>query len=65
MVNISKFGDSAIKFTFTDNYRYLHNGEIEVPLNSLILVVDESDMVTFKKIDGDPFVSFLISDSNF
>ena len=36
-----------------------------MPLNSLILVVDESDMVTFKKIDGDPFVSFLISDSNF
>ena len=65
MVNIAKLGDSAIKFTFTDNYRYLHNGEIEVPLNSLILVVDESDMVTFKKIDGDPFVSFLISDSNF
>lgn len=65
MVNISKFGDSAIKFTFTDNDHYLFNGEIEVPINSLLLVLDESDMATFKKIDGDPFVSFLISNSNF
>ena len=65
MVNISKFGDSAIKFKFTDNDHYLFNGEIEVPINSLLLVLDESDMVTFKKIDGDPFVSFLISNSNF
>lgn len=65
MVNIAKVGDSAVKFTFTDNDHYLFNGEIEVPLNSLLLILDESDMVTFKKIDGDPFVSFLISNSNF
>lgn len=65
MVNISKLGDSSIKFTFTDNDRYLYNGEITVPLNSLILVLDESDMAVFKKIDGDLFVSFLISNSNF
>ena len=65
MVNIAKFGDSAIKFTFTGNDHYLYNGEITVPLNSLILVVDETDMVNFKKTDGDMFVSFLISNSNF
>lgn len=65
MVNISKLGDSSIKFTFTDNDRYLYNGEITVPLNSLILLLDESDMAVFKKIDGDLFVSFLISNSNF
>lgn len=65
MVNIAKVGDSAVKFTFTDNDHYLFNGEIEVPLNSLLLILDESDMATFKKIDGDPFVSFLISNSNF
>lgn len=66
MVNISTFGDSAIKFTFTDSDHYLYgNGEITVPVNSLLLVVDESDMVTFKKPDGDSFISFNISNSNF
>ena len=65
MVNIQKFGDSAIKFTFTDNDRYLYDGEITVPLNSLILVLDESDMAVFKKIDGDVFLAFLIENSNF
>ena len=66
MVNISTFGDSAIKFTFTDSDHYLYgDGEITVPVNSLLLVVDESDMVTFKKPDGDSFISFNISNSNF
>ena len=65
MVNISKVDDSTIKFTFTDNDRYLYNGEISLPLNSLILELDASDMVIFKKIDGDVFVTFLISNSNF
>lgn len=65
MVNISKIGDSAIKFTFTDNDRYLYNGEITLPLNSLILEFDTSDLVIFKKIDGDVFVTFLLENSNF
>ena len=66
MVSISKFGDSAIKFTFDDSDHYLMgDGEITVPVNGLILVLDESDMATFKKIDGDPFISFNIADSNF
>lgn len=65
MVNIQKSGDSAIKFTFTDNDRYLYDGEITVPLNSLILVFDESDMVVIKKTDGDVFLTFLIDNTNF
>ena len=65
MVNISKIGDSAIKFTFTDNDRYLYNGEITVPLNSLILEIDSSELIIFKKVDGDVFVTFLIENSNF
>ena len=65
MVNIQKSGDSAIKFTFTDNDRYLYDGEITVPLNSLILVFDESDMVVIKKVDGDVFLTFLIDNTNF
>ena len=65
MVNISKLGDSTIKFTFTDNDRYLYNGEITLPLNSLILEFDTSDLVIFKKIDGDVFVTFLLENSNF
>lgn len=65
MVNIQKSGDSAIKFTFTDNDRYLYDGEITVPLNSLILVLDESDMAVIKKVDGDVFLTFLIDNTNF
>lgn len=65
MVNISKLGDSTIKFTFTDNDRYLYNGEITLPMNSLILEFDTSDLVIFKKIDGDVFVTFLLENSNF
>lgn len=65
MVNISKNDDSAIKFTFTNNDRYLYNGEIVVPLNSLLLEFDSSDLVIFKKLDGDVFVTFLIANSNF
>lgn len=65
MVNISKIGDSAVKFVFTDSDHYLYgNGEIEVPVNSLLLVIDESDMVTFKKLSGDPFLSFRADNSN-
>lgn len=65
MVNLQKSGDSAVKFVFTDSDHYLYgNGEIEVPVNSLLLVIDESDMVTFKKLSGDPFLSFRADNSN-
>ena len=65
MVNLQKSGDSAVKFVFTDSDHYLYgNGEIEVPVNSLLLVIDDSEMVTFKKISGDPFLSFRADNSN-
>lgn len=65
MVNLQKFGDSAVKIVFTDSDHYLYgNGEIEVPVNSLLLVIDESEMVTFKKLSGDPFLSFRADNSN-
>ena len=64
-VNISKSGD-AIKFVFTDSNHYLYgDGEIEVPVNSLSLVVDESNMVTFKKAaSNDIFLTFDPANSN-
>lgn len=65
MVNLQKSGDSAVKIVFTDSDHYLYgNGEIEVPVNSLLLVIDESEMVTFKKLSGDPFLSFRADNSN-
>lgn len=57
MISLQKV-DNAIKFTFTDSQHYLYgDGVIAVPVNSLLLVGDKSDAVTFKKIDGDVFVS--------
>lgn len=66
MVNIQKV-DNVIKFTFTDSDFYLYNnGTIEVPLNSLSLYIDESDMITFKKASSnDIFVSVPIDQTNF
>ena len=65
MVNLQKSGDSAVKFVFTDSDHYLYgNGVVDVPVNSLLLVIDESDMVTFKKLSGDPFLSFRADNSN-
>lgn len=66
MVNLQKIDDSSVKFVFTDSDHYLvGNGEIVVPINSLSLVIDESEMVTFKKAStGDPFISFRADNSN-
>ena len=63
MITLTKDG-SAIKFTFDDSQHYLTgDGVIEVPVNSLALVTDESDMVTFKKAaSNDIFISALYSD---
>ena len=58
MITLQKYGDSAVKFVFENSQHYLYgNGEIVVPVNSLILVEDSSEMATFKKPDGDVFVS--------
>lgn len=64
-VNITKNGN-AIKFQFTDSDHYLYgNGEVEVPVNSLSLVIDESDFVTFKKAStNDTFITFNPANSN-
>ena len=62
MISLQKTGNT-IKFTFDDNGRYLYNGTIEVPVNSLTLVTDGSDMFTFKKsATNDIFVSGLYSE---
>ena len=66
MVNIQKV-DNVIKFTFTDSDFYLYGtGSISVPLNSLSLYIDESDMITYKKANSnDIFVSVPIDQTNF
>lgn len=57
MVQISSTTNSVI-FTFDGNQHYLSDGTIEVPKSSLALVIDESNMATFKKAaSNDIFVS--------
>lgn len=57
MININKQGN-AIRIDFTDNDKYLFNGTMEVASNELMLVVDESDMITFKRTtNGDVLFS--------
>lgn len=57
MITLTKSGN-AIVFTFQDNDHYLNDGKIEVPVNSLTLVTDESQMATFKKsATNDIFIS--------
>lgn len=48
MILINKV-NNAIQITFEGNDKYLHNGVIDVAVNDLILVIDESDMATFKR----------------
>lgn len=58
-IQLSKNGN-AVKFDFDNNSHYLFDGTIEVPVNSLTLVTDESDMFTFKKAASDDiFISGL------
>ena len=62
MIQLTKSGN-AILFTFDENDHYLYNGTIEVPVNSLSLVTDSSEMFTFKKsATNDIFVSGLYSE---
>ena len=54
---------NSIKFTFEDCPQYLYNGVIEVPKNSLTMVIDESGMVTFRKsASNDIFLSCFYSE---
>lgn len=60
MINIQKTGN-AIVIDFTDNDKYLNNGTIEVAPNELMVVIDESNMATFKKMsNGDTLFGQLI-----
>lgn len=60
MINIQKTGN-AIVIDFTDNDKYLNNGTIEVAHNELMIVIDESNMATFKKMsNGDTLFGQLI-----
>lgn len=57
MITLTKSGN-AIVFTFDDNDHYLNDGIIEVPVNSLTLVTDDSQMATFKRSStNDIFIS--------
>lgn len=56
MIRLERVED-VIKFTFNDNPLYLNNGTIEVPVNSLSLLIDESNIATFKKGNNDAFLS--------
>lgn len=62
MISINKQGN-AIVIEFTDNDKYLFDGIIEVAPNELMVVIDKSNMATFKKAsNGDVLFSQLISD---
>lgn len=62
MITLNASGGS-VTFTFSGNSTYLNDGTIEVPVNSLALIIDESDMVTFKKSQSsDIFVSANIAE---
>lgn len=62
MINLS-VNEGLVTFEFTDNDRYLQDGTIEVPVNSLMLVTDESEMFTFRKaVNFDIFISGLYSE---
>lgn len=60
MILINKV-NNAIQITFEGNDKYLHNGIMNIAVNDLILVVDESDLATFKRSStGDVLFSQLI-----
>ena len=60
MIEVNKQGN-AIIIDFTDNDKYLFNGTMEVAPNALMLVVDESDMITFKRTtNGDVVFSQIV-----
>lgn len=62
MITLNASGSSVI-FTFDGNSTYLNDGAITVPKNSLALIIDESDMATFRKAaSNDIFVSANIAE---
>ena len=62
MITLNASGGS-VTFTFSGNSTYLNDGQITVPVNSLALIIDESDMATFRKAaSNDIFVSANIAE---
>lgn len=62
MVTITKTGN-AVQFSFDESSHYLYNGIIEVPVNSLSLTIDSSNMVTFRKAaSNDAFLCITLED---
>ena len=62
MITLNASGGS-VTFTFSGNSTYLNDGTITVPVNSLALIIDESDMATFRKsASNDIFVSANVSE---
>lgn len=62
MITLNASGGS-ITFEFSGNSTYLNDGTINVPINSLALIIDESNMVTFRKsASNDIFVSANIAE---
>ena len=61
MINLSTDGASLI-FEFDGAQHYLWDGTMNVPLNALTVVFDESDMVTFRKANDDILLSANINE---
>ena len=62
MITLNASGGS-VTFTFDGNSTYLNDGTITVPVNSLALIIDESNMATFRKAaSNDIFVSANIAE---
>ena len=62
MITLNASGGS-ITFEFSGNSTYLNDGTITVPVNSLALIIDESNMITLKKAaSNDIFVSANIAE---
>ena len=66
MIRVSK-QENGVLFTFTNSYKYLYgSGTIEVPFNSLSIIQDESDMITFRKsASNDIFISARYDDMGY
>lgn len=62
MLEIGKIGNS-LQVKGVDNEFYPNNDILTYPLNSIVAVIDESDMVTFKSAaTGDTYFSGLVSE---
>lgn len=63
MITVTKNGNSVL-FEFTDSTQYLYgDGKIEVPVNSLSVIADESKMITLRKAAShDIFISAAYTD---